>query len=57
MDYNQAINLDPKYAGTFNNRGVAYRSKGDFGRALVEEYSLPVIAHLPGGFLLEPLVE
>jgi tetratricopeptide (TPR) repeat protein len=28
-DYTEAIRLDPKYAFAYNNRGLAYRAKGD----------------------------
>jgi tetratricopeptide (TPR) repeat protein len=32
-DYNQAIELNPKYAHAYKNRGSAYESKGDYERA------------------------
>jgi lipoprotein NlpI len=35
-DYNQAINLDPKYAKAYNNRGNAYYHKGDYDRAIAD---------------------
>jgi tetratricopeptide (TPR) repeat protein len=28
QNYNQTIELDPKYAGAFNNRGIVYRKLG-----------------------------
>ena len=33
-DFNQAIQLKPKYALAYNNRGVAYRSRGEFDKAI-----------------------
>ena len=35
-DYNEAIRLDPKYAGAYYNRGLAWRGKGDFDRAIAD---------------------
>ena len=35
-DYNQAINLDPRYALAYNNRGHAYLAKGDKDRAIAD---------------------
>jgi len=32
--YTEAIRLDPRYAWAYNNRGIAYRKKGDYGRAI-----------------------
>jgi len=34
-DFNEVIRLDPDYANSYNNRGNAYRLKGDHSRALV----------------------
>ena len=36
--YSHAIELNPNNAPTYNNRGVAYRGKGDFDRA-IEDYN------------------
>jgi len=33
-DYNEAIRLNPKYAGAYNLRGRAYHDKGDNDRAI-----------------------
>ena len=38
-DCNQAIQIDPKFARSYLNRGIAYRGKGDNDRA-IEELSL-----------------
>jgi tetratricopeptide (TPR) repeat protein len=35
-DYNQAIQLNPKYAKAFNNRGFAYNNKGEYDRAIAD---------------------
>jgi tetratricopeptide (TPR) repeat protein len=35
-DFNQAIQLDPKFAAAYNNRGVAYEAKGDLDRAMAD---------------------
>ena len=35
-DYNQAIELDPKYAFAYNDRGVAYYGKGDYDSAITD---------------------
>src|SRR5882724_4269307 len=32
-DYDEAVRLDPDYAGAFNNRGVTLHDKGELGRA------------------------
>ena len=32
-DYTEAIRLDPKYAKAYNNRGAAYKAKGQHDRA------------------------
>ncbi|MBI1995088.1 MAG: tetratricopeptide repeat protein [Deltaproteobacteria bacterium] len=34
LDYDKAIELDPKYAAAFNNRGLAYHNKKDYDRAI-----------------------
>ena len=36
VDYNEAIQHDPKSAAAFNNRGVAYQGKGEFDRAIAD---------------------
>jgi lipoprotein NlpI len=36
-DCNQAIQLDPKYAPGYSNRGIAYYAKGDYERAVADE--------------------
>jgi tetratricopeptide (TPR) repeat protein len=35
-DYNQAIQLDPKFADAYDNRGLAYADKGDDDRAIAD---------------------
>jgi tetratricopeptide (TPR) repeat protein len=35
-EYNQAINIDPKYAVAFNNRGNAYRNLGKYDLAIAD---------------------
>jgi tetratricopeptide (TPR) repeat protein len=35
-DYNQTIELDPKFTVAYNNRGVAYANKGDLDQANAE---------------------
>jgi lipoprotein NlpI len=35
-DFNQAVQIEPKYALAYNNRGVAYRSRGDFDKAIAD---------------------
>jgi tetratricopeptide (TPR) repeat protein len=35
-DYNEAIRIDPKYAPAYFNRGVQFRSKKDYDRALAD---------------------
>jgi Flp pilus assembly protein TadD len=35
-DYSEAIRLNPEYFGAYNNRGIAYDDKGDFGNALAD---------------------
>ena len=35
-DYTEAINLDPKLALAYNNRGNAYADKNDYGRAIAD---------------------
>jgi tetratricopeptide (TPR) repeat protein len=37
-DYTQAIRLDPDYAVVYNDRGIAYYSKGDYDHA-IEDYT------------------
>ena len=32
-DYTQAIRIDPKYTEAYNNRGIAYRKKGNDAKA------------------------
>ena len=34
MDFNKVIELQPDYAGAFNNRGVAYGKKSEFDNAI-----------------------
>jgi tetratricopeptide (TPR) repeat protein len=34
VDFNEAIQLNPKGADAFNNRGITHRDKGDLDRAL-----------------------
>jgi len=34
VDFNEAIQLNPKDANAFNNRGITHRDKGDLDRAL-----------------------
>ncbi len=36
--YTKAIALDPNYAAAYNNRGVAYKNKGQYDRA-IEDYN------------------
>ena len=33
-DYNTAIQLKPDFAKAYNNRGIAYREKGEFDQTL-----------------------
>ena len=33
-DYDQALRLDPDYAGVYNNRGLAYLNTGEYDRAI-----------------------
>ena len=35
-DFNQAIQLEPKYALAYNNRGIAHKSRGDFDTAIAD---------------------
>jgi tetratricopeptide (TPR) repeat protein len=35
-DFNQALELDPKYASAYSGRGTVYRDKGDLDRALAD---------------------
>ncbi|MGR3311514.1 MAG: tetratricopeptide repeat protein [Candidatus Brocadiales bacterium] len=35
-DYNKAIEINPKYAEAFNNRGNVYHSKGEYDRAILD---------------------
>ncbi len=35
-DYNQAIQLNPKYADAYNNRGIVYRKQGKYDLALAD---------------------
>src|SRR4029077_216216 len=35
-DYDEAVRLDPGYAGVFNNRGVTLHDKGELDRALAD---------------------
>ena len=35
-DYNEAINLDPKYRQAYFNRGMAYSNKGDLDKAIAD---------------------
>ena len=35
-DFSAALVLDPKSAGALNNRGLAYRKKGDLDRAIAD---------------------
>ena len=35
-DFDQAIELDPKYCSAYFNRGIAWASKGDFDRAIAD---------------------
>jgi tetratricopeptide (TPR) repeat protein len=35
-DYNQAISLNPKFAGAYTNRGNAYGIKGEYDRAIAD---------------------
>ena len=35
-DYGQALELDPKLAAAYNNRGLAFSAKGDFTKALAD---------------------
>src|SRR5262245_6906732 len=35
-DYNEAIKLDPRYAGAYVNRGVAHGEKRDLDRAVAD---------------------
>jgi Tfp pilus assembly protein PilF len=34
MDFNQAIEMNPRYIRAYNNRGVIYRLKGQYDRAI-----------------------
>jgi tetratricopeptide (TPR) repeat protein len=34
QNYNQTIELDPKYAGAFNNRGIVHRKLGKEEKAI-----------------------
>ena len=34
LDYNKALNINPRYAEAYNNRGVIYRKKGQLDRAI-----------------------
>jgi tetratricopeptide (TPR) repeat protein len=36
LDYNKALEINPRYAEAYNNRGVIYRKKGQFDRALLD---------------------
>ena len=35
-DYDAAIKLDPEYPLAFNNRGAAFRDRGDYDRAIAD---------------------
>jgi tetratricopeptide (TPR) repeat protein len=35
-DFNQAIQLEPKYVLAYTNRGIAHKSRGDFDRAIAD---------------------
>ena len=47
-DYNDAIRLDPKYAGAYYNRGLAWRGKGDFDRAIADFTTAIKLGPTPG---------
>ena len=34
MDFNQAIEINPRYIKAYNNRGIVYRLKGQYDRAI-----------------------
>ena len=36
LDYNKAIEIDPKYAEAYNNRGRVYRLKGQYDQAVLD---------------------
>ena len=36
MEYNKAIEIDPKNALPYNDRGVAYRGKGDYDPTIAD---------------------
>jgi tetratricopeptide (TPR) repeat protein len=39
-DYTQALRLDPNYAEAYNNRGVAYKGKGEYdNRKKIQNYA------------------
>ena len=44
-DFNQAIQLEPDYAGAFSNRANAYAARGEFDRALAD-YDRAISARL-----------
>ena len=35
-DYDRAIQLNPAFADAYNNRGAAFRGKGDLDRAIAD---------------------
>jgi lipoprotein NlpI len=50
-DYDQAIQLDPKFAGAYSNRGSAYANKGDYDRAIKDyDQSIQLDPKLAGAY-------
>ena len=37
VDLTKAIEIDPKYADAYNQRGIAFRRNGDFARAIADQ--------------------
>ena len=46
-DYNTAIDLDPKYARAYNNRGVAYDALGQYEQAIADYNTAIELDHDP----------
>jgi lipoprotein NlpI len=35
-DFDQALKINPNYAEAYNNRGIVYRNKGDYNKAIAD---------------------
>ena len=51
---NKAIRLNLNNANNYNNRGVAYKRKGDYGRAIQDLNSNDTFAYFNRGDAISP---